>query len=182
MFKGYISYDLPFRGRSWAKTLFGGWSISTILNYYSGQPLTFTAPTPLSSGWNGAVNRANVAPGSLKNPAYQKSNFELSTPQSPQNTYLNKPQFSIPAPLTLGAGARRYTQIRDMGTINEDIGVQKSHWIRENLRFQIRTELLNVFNRHNLAGLNTAVNNLSFGQMTSVSGNRQVQLSVRFDF
>jgi hypothetical protein len=182
MFKGYIAYDLPFRGRGWVKTLFGGWSVSAILNYYSGQPLTFTAPTPLSGGWNGAVNRANIAPGNMGNAAFDKSAFELSNTQSPNDTYLNRTLFSMPLPLTLGTSARRYTRIRDFGTVSEDLGLQKSHWIRESLRFQLRAEFLDVLNRHNLGGPNTAVNNINFGQISSVSGNRQIQLSARLDF
>jgi hypothetical protein len=33
-----------------------------------------------------------------------------------------------------------------------------------------------------LGSISTSVNNANFGQVTSVSGNRNVQLSARFDF
>ena len=66
MFKVYGAYDLPFgRGRKFlsgvnpvANILFGGWSVSGILNYLSGQPLAFTGASGWA-GWNGAVNRLN---------------------------------------------------------------------------------------------------------------------------
>jgi hypothetical protein len=182
MVKSYISYDLPFKFHGWAKSVIGGWTVLAILNYYSGTPLAFTAPTPLTGGWNGAVNRANIAPGNLKNPSFDKSNFELSNTQSPKDTYLNKLLFSVPASLTLGTAARRYTQIRGFGTQGEDLSIQKSFWIKEKIRFALRAEFLDAFNRHQLGGINTSVNNASFGQVTSVSGNRQVQLNARIDF
>ena len=50
------------------------------------------------------------------------------------------------------------------------------------MTFQLRGELLNLFNRHNLGGISGDVNNPNFGYATSVSGNRQVQLSARMDF
>ena len=181
--KAFVSYDIPFAGRGWMKSAIGGWSVSAILNYYNGTPLgPFTAPSALSSGWNGAVNRPNVAAGDLMNPSFDPGSFELSSPKSAVNTYLNKTAFSTPAALALGSGARYYTQIRDFGTANEDLSIQKVQQITEKLRFRLRGEFLNVLNRHQLGGVSTSVNNANFGQVTSVSGNRNVQLSARFDF
>ncbi len=184
MFKAFINYDLPYRGRGGLmKPVLGGWSVSAILNYFSGTPLgPFTAPSAFSSGWNGAVNRPNVGAGELYNLNFNKASFELSNTKSAADTYINKALFSAPSPLTLGTGARYYSQLRDFGTTNEDLCLQKVEQINEKLRFRLRAEFLNAFNRHDLGGINTAVNNASFGQVTSVTGNRQVQLSARFDF
>jgi hypothetical protein len=177
--KAHFSYDLPFaRGNRFL----GGWSVSGILNYASGQPIGFTAQTPLSGGWNGALNRANVAAGEFHAPGFDKGKFELSMALSPNNTYLNKSLVSQPANLTLGTSAPRYSQIRDFGTINEDLALQKNHQLTEQVRLRLRAEFLNTFNRHQLGGVNTNVNNVNFGQVTSVSGNRQIQLSLRMDF
>jgi len=183
MVKTYVSYDLPFgRGRGWMNRLFGGWSAAAILNYYSGTPIQFSAPTALSGGWNGAVNRPNVAAGPLVRDDFDRSAFELSTSRSPNNLYLNRDMFSLPGPLQLGTGAKRYGNVRNFGTINENLTLTKSHQITEHVRFQLRGELLNLFNRHMLGGISGDVNNANFGYATSVSGNRQVQVSGRFDF
>jgi hypothetical protein len=101
---------------------------------------------------------------------------------SPKDTYLNKSLFSDPAPLTLGTAAPRYAQARNFGTINEDFGLQKDHRIREKVRFQLRAEFLNAFNRHQLGGIVTNVTDPLFGQVTGVSGNRAIQLGARVDF
>jgi transaldolase len=93
---------------------------------------------------------------------YDKSKFSLAAPTSAVNTYLNKSLFSDPAPLTLGTSAPRYTQIRGFGTINEDIGLEKHYTVAEKYRVQLRAELLNLFNRHTLGGININVT-LLFG-------------------
>jgi len=89
--KAYVNYELPIgRGRKalanapWlAEAVLGGWSFAAILNYASGAPLGFSAPSPLSGGWNGALNRANVAAGALGATGFDKRRFELSTAGSP---------------------------------------------------------------------------------------------------
>jgi len=184
MFKGYIAYELPSWSNSGklAKAVFGGWSVSAILNYYSGLPLGLSgASSPLSNAWNGG-SRINVAPGDMKVSGFSKDSFNLANTASPTNTYLNKSVFSDIAPLTLGTAAIRYTQARGFGTINEDVGLQKGYRISEKYRVQIRAEFLNVFNRHQPGGIVTDVKNPLFGQVTSVSGNRSVQLGARLDF
>ena len=181
-FKAYVVYELPFKGTGWKRTALGGWSVSAILNYFSGTPLGFTAPTPLTTGWNGAVNRPNIAAGDFVNPSYVSGTFDISNTKSAADTYLNKSLFSTPAALTLGTAARTYSTIRTFPTKNEDLSIQKNFRIREGMRFQLRGEFLNAFNRHMLGGISTSVTNAAFGQLTSVTGNRQVQITGRIDF
>jgi len=47
---------------------------------------------------------------------------------------------------------------------------------------QLRVEALNAFNRSRLGGIITSVNNPLFGQVTSITGARIVQLAFRLDF
>jgi len=84
--------------------------------------------------------------------------------------------------LTLGTAARNYAQARNFGTINEDIGLMKRFSVKERFHAQLRAEFLNAFNRHNLSGINTSVTSPIFGQVTGVTGNRVIQVSVRLDF
>jgi hypothetical protein len=121
-----------------------------------------------------------LAAGALGNASFNKGHLNFA--MAPENTYLIKSQFSDPAPLTLGTAAVRYTQIRGFGTISEDAGLLKNFRFHERYRFQLRGEFLNLFNRHQLGGINTTISNAQFGQVTSVSGNRSIQLGLRFDF
>jgi len=189
MFKGYVQWDLPFgKGRRWGlgssvlDAVFGGWSVSGIFNYYSGAPLGFGgASSPMPNGWNGG-QRPNIAAGNMRASGYDKSAFNFANTAAPENTYVNKSLFSDPAPLTLGNAAVRYTTIRGFGTISEDLGLMRNIRVKERYRIQLRGEFLNAFNRHQLGGINTDIKSPLFGQVTSVSGNRSVQIVARLDF
>jgi hypothetical protein len=190
MFKAFADYQLPFgKGKAFLSNgrlnnaFFGGWSISTVLNYFSGTPIGVGGSTPLSGGWNGAGNRANVVPGQpLEVSGFDKAAFQIINTGLPTNTYLNKAAFEDPAPLTLGNSAFRFTQARNFGVISEDLGLQTNHTFKDKYRFQLRAEALNVFNRHQLGGINTSITSSAFGQVTSVSGFRVIQVGTRFDF
>jgi len=124
----------------------------------------------------------NIAPGAMVSATFSKENFNFADTNSASNTYINKSLFSDPAPYTLGTAAHYYTQARGFGVINEDIGLQKNHVIAEKYRVQIRAEFLNLFNRSILGGIVTDFRARNFGQVTSVTGFRSVQLGARLDF
>jgi hypothetical protein len=185
-----VEYQLPIgRGRKlaggagkFANAIISGWSVSAILNYLDGFPLSFSGSSPLVGGWNGGANRINIAPGSMEMSGFDKSSFNLANVMSPTNTYLNKSLFSNPAPLTLGTAARAFTQARGFGTINEDMSLAKIFPVHEKYKIQFRAEALNALNRSTLGGIITDVTNSQFGQVTGITGNRQVQVTLRLDF
>ena len=98
-YKALIQYELPVgKGRSlWSganalqTAIFGGWQVSTILNYATGLPLNFQSSFPLSGGWNGLTNRPNVAPGNLRQSGYDDSFFDFANPGAAANTYIGNP-------------------------------------------------------------------------------------------
>jgi hypothetical protein len=188
--KAYAQYELPLgRGKTiWSGAgrlvdgIAGGWSLNIIANYYSGAPLGFGgASSPVPNGWNGA-QRTNVAPGKLRKSGFDSSKFDLADRLNPANTYLNTSLISDPEPFTLGTAALRYGQLRGFGTIDESFGLQKNMRFREKYRFQLRADVLNAFNRHALGGIDTNIKSPAFGQVTGVSGSRNIQLGARLDF
>jgi hypothetical protein len=82
----------------------------------------------------------------------------------------------------LGSSAYRYAQVRDFGVVSEDLSLRKAQTLGENVVLQFRLELLNAFNRHRLAGVETRVTSPLFGQVTNVSGHRTIQVGGRLDF
>jgi len=189
MLKAYVAYELPVGRRKalwsgagkFANAVVGGWSVAAILNYLSGTPLIFSgASWPL--GWNGATQRIDVLPGEMKNRNFKKGNFDFWNPSSSGNTYLNKAAYADVPEQRLGTAAPCYSQARGFGTISEDFGLQKNHYFAEKYRFQIRAEFLNLFNRHYLGNPVTNIKDPLFGQVTSVTGNRSIQIGARFDF
>ena len=189
VFKAFVNYQLPV-GRGQAvlnkapkavDAVVGGWAMAWILNYADGTPLGFSAPTPLSTGWNGATNRDNIAAGNMGSGSCNRA-FNYANTSSAADTYLNKALFSQPAPLTLGTSAPDYTQIMGCGTISENISLSKNMKFKERFRWQLRVEFYDVFNRHVLGGITTSITSPLFGQITSASGNRTGQIGTRLDF
>jgi hypothetical protein len=190
VFKAYVNYQLPV-GRGQAvlskapravNAVLGGWAMAWIMNYASGTPLGFSAPSPLATGWNGATNRDNIAAGNMHNSSFDRTVFNYANTSSPTDTYLNKSLFSAPAPLTLGTSAPAYTQILGFGTISENVSLSKNMKIKERFKWQLRIEFYDVFNRHQLSGINTTITSPLFGQVTNASGNRTSQIGTRLDF
>ena len=119
----------------------------------------------------------------MQNSSFDRTVFNYANTSSPTDTYLNKALFSQPAPLTLGNfRARLISQILGFGTISENVSLSKNMKIKERFRWQLRIEFYNVFNRHQLGGINTTITSPLFGQVTSVSGNRTGQIGTRLDF
>jgi hypothetical protein len=188
-FKAYVDYQLPFGNgtalHSSSRTMnavIGGWSVTAVLNYISGAPLgRVTGSTPISS-WNGAVNRANIAPGANLLAGFDNSKFDFGNTLSTADSFINKAAFSNPAALTLGTAANAYNDLRAFPTLNEDFSLLKTVHFTERVRMQLRGDFLNALNRHKFGGVSTNVTASNFGQVTSVSGNRSIQIGARLDF
>jgi hypothetical protein len=71
------------------------------------------------------------------------------------------------------------------GINNVDLGMRKQFPIRENMRFQVRFEAFNAFNRTRFDRAGYNFGNGSFGQVTSLANGshaRQMQVVARFEF
>lgn len=188
-----VSYELPIGkgkwiGNNWnpvVNGLFGGWKIQYIGNYASGTPLSFPANSPDAST-NLSVNRAKLTnpSGAGLGVPFNSRNFNAAVVNvgNTSNLYLNRQYISQPAPYTFGNAAPYVAQIRGFATRTENIALQKNWVIRETIRFQLRAEALNAFNRHTFGSISTNPNSPTFGDVTNVTGNRNMQLGARIDF
>jgi Carboxypeptidase regulatory-like domain/TonB dependent receptor-like, beta-barrel len=184
-------YEIPFgRNRRFGASIpavldaiLGGWTVSFIGNYASGTPLRFTGSA--IPGWNGRANLPdliNPNGGSLL-AGFESSKFNAAA--IAQGNYADHrwiaPGLLVDhAPFTLG-NAPIVVDVREPYFRNEDVSIQKTFRARE-MRIQLRGELLNAFNRHTFGGIVTNVLDARFGQITSVSGNRQGQIGLRLEF
>ncbi len=199
-------YQLPFGtgrafGSSWnsvLNSLLGGWELSGIVQWNSGAPITFVDP-------RGTLNRAGRS-------ARQTANTSLTTPQIrdllgyfEQNgrIYWINPSiicsngaatagvgqapcagqvfFNVPAGQT---GTMGRAVINAPMFFNVDASMMKNFRFTENTRLQFRVEAYNVLNRPNFFPGATIqnINSTSFGQITTASAARQLQLALRFEF
>jgi hypothetical protein len=197
------SYGLPigtgqalFGGASnFVNKFIGGWQISGITSFQTGQPfsVTYTAPgspVGLVSG------RANVVPGVNLYPATKTRakwfNPAAFTAPPCYNVLVTGPCgtiYSASGPPTYATyGNSGYNMLRGPAWQNWDMSLQKNTMWKDRYRLQLRADSFNIFNHPNFAPPNSAINNTSnVGTITSVSSSpaaeaRTVAFAVKFNF
>jgi trimeric autotransporter adhesin len=183
-FIGNWIYQLPFGDghRFFNKGLMShaleGWQWSGDFTIASGlyfTPSVLGAALDINRGVTGS-QRANVIAGvpiSLTNPTTAE--------------WFNTAAFCAPGPGCVSAtgttfgDAGRYT-IEGPRQITFDMAISKTFTIRESRALELRLQGNNIFNTPYFSGINTVVNSLTFGQVTSVSNMRRVAMVARFRF
>jgi len=202
-------YQLPFgKGKpfldkgGWVDALVGGWELSGIWQWNSGVPITFVDP-------RGTLNRAGRSGRQTANTSLSYSAIDDLLGYFEQNGRIYWINPSIIC--SDGAGATAFTfstapstcpnavftvnQPGQTGTMgraivnappffNVDAALLKNIRITENTRFQFRIEAYNALNHANFfpgASIQN-VRSTSFGQITSATGGRVLQLAGRFEW
>ena len=160
----------------------GGWQISGITSFQTGQPfsVTYTAPgspVGLVSG------RANRAPGVNLYPA-NKTRAQWFNPAA-----FTAPPTYVSGGITYATyGNSGYNMLRGPAWQNWDMSLQKNTIWKERYRLQLRADSFNIFNHPNFAPPNSAISNPStVGTITSISSSpsaeaRTVEFAVKFNF
>ena len=200
-------YELPFgRDRRFlnhgaASWVVGGWQLGAIIRYQSGTPISFGC-APSIPGWDDCV-RFDQKPGSSlqstaskaghvnpflvtsagANPAVN-SLFNLNTTRDVTNGAFVDPNGARNGgAYQLGTLPRVEGALRLNPYHNEDLSIIKETPIKENIRFQIKVELLNAFNRHAFALPDVTPTDTLFGVPTStLSTPRNMQITGRVSF
>jgi hypothetical protein len=180
-----ISYvwQLPFgqgerylHTRSLASALFGGWEITGVQSYHSGEPFVVDIPNTLPI-FNSILRPNRVLGVPLK--GYQ-GNFNPAT-----DVYLNGAAFSIPAPYTFGDVRRTVDGIRSFAYYDEDLGVGRNIHLSEGITLFLQANAFNAFNRVVFGSPDTSDfgTNADFGHITSQGNSpRLLQLQAKVSF
>jgi hypothetical protein len=166
-------WELPFgRGKRWltegpASWLLGNWQVNWILLARSGQPMTVTVGgDPANLGFSGYARADLVGDPTLANPTADQ--------------WFNTDAFAVPVN-HFGTSGRG--MLRAPAFWNVDMSLQKNVPFGKTGEVQLRLEAFNVFNHINEGNPNTAVDNVNFGTITSMSSRpRQLQIGVRLVF
>jgi len=170
-FSGSWMYQLPlFKGQNAiVRHGLGGWQVTGIFSAQTGLPVIITQSSTTSA------QRADYVGG----------NAVLSDYQSTLR-YLNPAAYKLVPIGKAGAAIRDGNvgpgSVRAPGLWNLNLSIARNFTLRENLKLQIRTDMLNAFNHTNLSGLQTSVNNARFGQLTDTLGARIMQVNARISF
>jgi hypothetical protein len=167
---------------NFANKIIGGWQLSGITSFQTGQPFSvaYTAPgspVGLVSG------RANVVPGVKFYPA-NKTRAQWFNPAAftaPPNIVSNGVTYAT-------YGTSGYNMLWGPAWQNWDMSLQKNTIWKERYRLQLRADSFNIFNHPNFAPPSPTISNTStVGTITSVSSSpaaqaRTVEFAVKFNF
>ena len=168
----------------------GGWSVSGIQTYHSGQPFSFCCATGAPT--YGSIRFDQVQGQSIFTPQFLNGDY------NPANVViLNKNAFTDPnAPARIQAGggyefgdmSRTIDSVRSFFYLSEDFNLLKRTKISETSDILLQVSLLDAFNRH-IFDDRTAVdlnpNDANFGILNpaaTIMGPRRIQLQLKFEF
>jgi hypothetical protein len=189
------SYLLPFgRGQmlfggagNVVSKIIGGWQVSGISTFQTGQPfsVSYTAPGSYTDGnnvkWTNLVSgRASIKPGQQLYPSVKTKAqwFNPGAFQAPTNAA------GIPG----GAyGNSAYNMLRGPRFQDWDINLQKNILFHDRYNVQLRADSFNVFNHPNLNTPNANISSGNVGTITSASSTpayeqRTVEFAAKFSF
>ena len=166
------TYRLPFfqKGNGWRHNTLGGWELSGITRWQTGQYLTPTATGNSALG----NRRADYLGGTVNQHG-----------ADPLAAWFNKAAFG-PAPDerrgTTGIGV-----IEGPGRYLWDLSLRKRISVGEKINLQFQADFFNAFNHTNLNNPNTTFGsltspNLSFGTITGAAPGRNIQLGAKLTF
>jgi hypothetical protein len=194
--KGYITYELPFgRGRRWladsrgfVNGVIGGWQISGLLLYTSGQPFRVGVNEPFYPIWGNFYPNFHPNAGGPADPhAFQGGAnapilhyFGSGVATSPINNGV----------VGFGTGQAYSSALRCPGSANENASALKYFSMGADGRYQLslRVEFYNLFNRHSYSilgcgGTPTSIGDSNFARVTGVNSSpRTGQFAARFTF
>lgn len=195
VFKGYVTYDLPFgHGKrflngvrpGWNQVV-GGWTLGAVVRYNTGQPLAFYSSNYYASpDWT--VTYMNFAPGVKSSFGGNFVTLPPPTANNPnpippaQDRYFNPSLVTNPVYGDLGKGPASIDALRGFGRAYENASAIKYFAISERCKLQLRVEFYNLFNRHYLADPVTNPSSPYFGYVTGATSDppRQGQFGARF--
>ncbi|MGC2832192.1 MAG: carboxypeptidase regulatory-like domain-containing protein [Candidatus Acidiferrum sp.] len=194
--KGYITYELPFgRRRRWladsrgvVNALVGGWQLSGLLLYTSGQPFRIGVNEPFYPVWGNFYPNFHPSAGGSADPhAFQGGTGAPILHYYPAGVATSPIDNGVVA---FGSGQAYSSALRCPGSANENASALKYFSMGADGRYQLslRVEFYNLFNRHSYSilgcgGTGTNIGDTNFAQVTGVNSSpRTGQFGVRFTF
>jgi hypothetical protein len=176
----YAVYELPFgKGKKFgsnmnsvANAIVGGWSIDPILSLHTGFPLALYDFGDDQTGTGSRGLRPNCGAGSGR--VFGRK----------QVTGVVGYQYFDPTPYSKGdvgsfGNCPAQGPVRGPGYSDVDLSFQKDFHIRESIKLQFRTDLVNAFNRVNLNAPDTSLGSATMGQVSTAQQARNIQFALK---
>jgi len=163
-------YELPkFKSNAIVNGVLGGWKVGLFETVESGP--TFTVTT--------TANTTNAFPAGSLRPNLLRD-ASLPSDQRVVSKWFDTSAFANPAPLTFGNSPR--SGLRGAPVVTTDVTIEKSFFITERWKFDLRGEMYNLFNHaiFNVPGFTFGA--ADFGVVSSARPPRTAQISARLSF
>jgi hypothetical protein len=184
------NWDLPFAHMFGSRRITTGWHITGITRLYTGTPVNVRISSgdfaltnigldyPTQIGSINKLNPRDSAKGNYFNTSAFASNFPDCDGHVPTD-----PNIKIYEACGVTGSARQFL-FAGPGWVSTDLGVEKDTKITENMAFNFRFEMFNVFNHTNFltSGVVGSANSSQFGQATTAAAGRIGQISAKFIF
>jgi hypothetical protein len=167
---GSFVYELPLlkTANGFIRTAFGGWQANGIYVFESGRPFSVYAGADVPNTASATVRADRIADGRLDSSARSLQRwFDTSA-------------FVRPALYTYGNAGRNI--LRGPITNTLDFGLVKNFRLLETHSVQFRAEFFGVTNTPNFGLPGSTVGTPAFGVISSATGNRNVQLALKYTF
>ena len=161
-------------------TLVGGWQLTSLITFQTGQPLAITMSNARLADGN---QRPNVTC-----PAGQSLTTGISIHQAAENglSYLNANCFSDPGDQQAGNAPRYFSRLRSDGIHNADISVERIYKLGDRAgQLEIHGDCLNCTNTARFGLPDFGYGDSTFGVISSSAGGalpRNMQLGARYQF
>lgn len=177
-------------------SIVGGWRVSGVHRYMSGQPVSFFGARGIPGFDNGIrPNRVANQPAVHSGPfnpfafhptdsAYDLSSGACSTGYWNCSAFADpNPNPGVNVPYVFGTMPRNVGDIRSFPFYNEDISISKIIPIRESIHAEFSGQMFDAFNRHVFNKPDSGVQDINFGQVNStLLGPRNVQFMLRITY
>ena len=193
------TYDLPFghgrpflAGNRFANPIIGGWTVGVILTRQTGDPHLFTGGTSSASQStfnqnDGGLTLTGVSPSLLQSQIAVRPGLagsgRVNLFDSKYYSSLGQANTSYISPNFNAGTIGTLMWLHDPKWINTDLAITKEIPIYREMNFTIQGEFLNAFNHVAWAGMDTAVQDSTFGTTTSTAnGPRNIEIRGNFRF
>jgi hypothetical protein len=180
-------WDLPIgRDHRWMKdaskaldALIGGWQLSGISSFYSGEPVTFTY-TPSSAAAVSGIQQ-DFRGQTIWRPNVNSDPYAPKGQQTIDN-WFNKANVVAPTDISHPFGNAKRNIVRGPEFWQVDFAMSKHFTVTHASSVEFRLEAFNLFNRTNFRPPNGNVSSNAFGTIRSTYDPRQLQLGLKVNF
>ena len=177
MFVANYVYDLPFHGSGPLRYVLGGWELSGIITIQSGQSQIITQG---NDPWEAAGFPGGLGMTRPGDTVYIRPD-QIGNPKGPK-TVLNWFNTAAFADAVGHFGSSRPGALLGPGYQIWDTSLIKNFNFAEKASLQLRLETFNTFNHGSPSGIDTGVDDSSFGQVTGWHDPRTVQIGAKIKF